>query len=58
VREAGFEPWMSAAAAAKQDWVAALAQDECFGDLAADPDWREYADRMLAGGRSRGQKSA
>jgi 3-hydroxyisobutyrate dehydrogenase-like beta-hydroxyacid dehydrogenase len=58
VREAGFEPWLSAATAEKQDWVAALAQAGLFRDLAADPDWREYADRMIAGERSRGKKSA
>jgi 3-hydroxyisobutyrate dehydrogenase-like beta-hydroxyacid dehydrogenase len=58
VREAGFEPWMSAAAAEKQDWVAALARAGRFRDLGAEPDWREYADRMIAGEPARGKKSA
>jgi 3-hydroxyisobutyrate dehydrogenase-like beta-hydroxyacid dehydrogenase len=58
VREAGFEPWLSAATAEKQDWVAALARAGLFGDLGADPDWREYADRMIAGEPARGKKSA
>ncbi len=58
VREAGFEPWMAAAAAEKQDWVAALARAGLFRDLAAEPDWREYADRMIAGEPARGKKSA
>lgn len=48
VREAGFEPWMSAASAEKQDWIAALAGGGLFGKLAADPGWREYADRIIA----------
>ncbi len=58
VREAGFEPWLSAAIAEKQDWVAGLARDGIFRDLAAEPDWREYADRMIAGGPAHGKKSA
>jgi 3-hydroxyisobutyrate dehydrogenase-like beta-hydroxyacid dehydrogenase len=48
VREAGFEPWMSAASAEKQDWIAALARDGLFDKLSADPGWREYADRIIA----------
>jgi 3-hydroxyisobutyrate dehydrogenase-like beta-hydroxyacid dehydrogenase len=48
VREAGFEPWMAAASAEKQDWIAALARDGLFDKLSADPGWREYADRIIA----------
>jgi 3-hydroxyisobutyrate dehydrogenase-like beta-hydroxyacid dehydrogenase len=58
VREAGFEPWMSAATAEKQDWVAALARAGVFREFVAEPDWREYADRMIAGEPARGKKSA
>src|SRR6266571_258581 len=48
VREAGFEPWMSAASAQTQDWVAALSRSGRFRDLAAEPDWRDYADKIIA----------
>jgi len=47
VREAGFEPWIAAATAEKQDAVAALARAGAFRDL-KDDEWRDYADRMLA----------
>jgi 3-hydroxyisobutyrate dehydrogenase-like beta-hydroxyacid dehydrogenase len=46
VREAGFEPWIAAAAADKQDWVATLARSGLFRDV-DDSQWREYADRLL-----------
>jgi len=58
VREAGFEPRLSAATAEKQDWVAALAASGLFRDLPAEPDWRDYADRMIAGVPPRGKKTA
>jgi 3-hydroxyisobutyrate dehydrogenase-like beta-hydroxyacid dehydrogenase len=59
VREAGFEPWLSAAIAEKQDWVAALASSGLFRDLEAEVDWRDYADRMIAAAEpARGKKSA
>jgi 3-hydroxyisobutyrate dehydrogenase-like beta-hydroxyacid dehydrogenase len=48
VREAGFEPWMAAATAGKQDWVAALAKSGFFSKLAAGAGWRDYADAMIA----------
>ncbi|HTO47683.1 MAG TPA: DUF1932 domain-containing protein [Burkholderiales bacterium] len=48
VREAGFDPQLSAAIAAKQDEVAALAREGRFGALAKDAGWRDYADRMIA----------
>jgi 3-hydroxyisobutyrate dehydrogenase-like beta-hydroxyacid dehydrogenase len=46
VREAGFEPWIAAAAAEKQDWFAALARSGLFRDL-DDSEWRKHADRVL-----------
>lgn len=48
VSEAGFEPWMAAASAEKQDWIATLAGSGVFDKLATDPGWREYADRIIA----------
>jgi hypothetical protein len=54
VREAGFEPWIAAATADKQDWFAALARSGLFRDL-EDSDWRAYADRVLSA--SRGDKA-
>jgi len=48
VRDAGFEPWMPAAAAEKQDWVAALTQSGLFRELGPDASWRDYADKIIA----------
>lgn len=48
VREAGFEPLMTAGIAAKQQWVADLARDGVFRDLPRGARWQEYADRLLA----------
>ena len=48
VREAGFEPWMSEAIARKQDWVAEQARTGHFAGLGASPDWRAFADALLA----------
>jgi len=48
VREAGFQPWMSAATAEKQDWVAELARSGMFRELAAKPGWRDCADKIIA----------
>ncbi len=47
VREAGFDPFMAAATADKQDWVAKLAAKGTFAGIAADADWRDYADRVI-----------
>lgn len=47
VREAGFEPLMTAAIAAKQDWVAAQARDGLFEGLDASSNWQAYADRLI-----------
>ena len=49
VKEAGFEPYMTAAIAQKHDWVAGLAKDGVFDDLPKSPIWQDYADRMIAG---------
>jgi 3-hydroxyisobutyrate dehydrogenase-like beta-hydroxyacid dehydrogenase len=48
VHEAGFEPWMAAATAGKQQWVADQAAAGLFADLPADARWQDYADRLLA----------
>jgi hypothetical protein len=48
VREAGFEPFMAAAIADKQQWVADQARDLVFKDVGKDARWQEYADRLLA----------
>ncbi|MGX5659190.1 DUF1932 domain-containing protein [Castellaniella ginsengisoli] len=51
VREAGFEPWMAAATAEKQDWVARLAAQGLFADVEAAGGWQAYADRLIAQAR-------
>lgn len=48
VRQAGFEPTMSAATAVKQDAVADLAAAGLFGDVDDDGPWQAWADRMVA----------
>jgi 3-hydroxyisobutyrate dehydrogenase-like beta-hydroxyacid dehydrogenase len=48
VREAGFEPLMTQAIAAKQQWVADLAAQGVFKDIAKDAPWQAYADRLIA----------
>lgn len=48
VREAGFDPWMSAASAETQDWVAALSKRGLFHDLRVEAGWRDYADKIIA----------
>ncbi len=48
VREAGFEPFMASAIAQKHDWMAAQARAGHFADLPAQPQWADYADRLLA----------
>lgn len=49
VREAGFEPFMAAATADKQQWVADQAAARVFEGVATDARWQDYADRLLAG---------
>ncbi|MDI1238476.1 MAG: DUF1932 domain-containing protein [Polaromonas sp.] len=49
VREAGggFEPFMAAAIAGKQQWVADQARAGVFAGLGKDARWQDYADRLL-----------
>ncbi len=48
VREAGLDPWSASGTAARQAWVADLADTGLFGPRdAARTDWRVEADRML-----------
>lgn len=49
VREAGFEPIMTTAIAAKQQWVADQAREGLFRELPKKARWQEFADRLLAG---------
>ncbi|AEG93587.1 NAD(P)-dependent oxidoreductase [Ramlibacter tataouinensis] len=51
VREAGFEPFMAAAIAAKQQWVADQAAAGVFDGLPKDAPWQAYADRLVAARR-------
>ncbi|MCU0956087.1 MAG: DUF1932 domain-containing protein [Hydrogenophaga sp.] len=48
VREAGFEPFMSAAIAGKHDWMAGQARAGHFRALGPAPAWQAYADAVLA----------
>ncbi len=48
VREAGFEPFMASAIAAKDDWMADQAQTGCFATLAQRAPWQQFADVLLA----------
>jgi 3-hydroxyisobutyrate dehydrogenase-like beta-hydroxyacid dehydrogenase len=47
VREAGLAPYMAAATAERQDWVASLKERAGLGEVGKDADWRDYADRLL-----------
>ena len=47
VREAGFEPLMASATAAKQQWVADQTQAGVFADLPKAAPWQAYADRLI-----------
>ena len=47
VQEAGFAPFMAAATAQKQDWVAQLARDGVFDGIEAGARWEDYADRLI-----------
>ena len=49
VHEAGFEPFMAAAIAQKQQWVADEAAAGRFAGLGPDAIWQDYADRLLKG---------
>ena len=48
VREAGFEPFMASAIAAKDDWMADQATTGAFGTLAQAAPWQGFADALLA----------
>ena len=48
VREAGLEPLMAAAIAAKQQWVADQAKAGVFSGIGKGARWQEFADRLLA----------
>ncbi|MDB5842749.1 MAG: 6-phosphogluconate dehydrogenase, NAD-binding protein, partial [Polaromonas sp.] len=48
VREAGIEPIMAAAIAAKQQWVAEQAGSGVFAGIGKAAGWQDYADRLLA----------
>ncbi|MDB5930486.1 MAG: 6-phosphogluconate dehydrogenase, NAD-binding protein, partial [Polaromonas sp.] len=48
VREAGFEPLMAGAIAAKQQWVADQARAGVFAEVGKGARWQDYADCLLA----------
>ena len=48
VKEAGFEPFMAAAIAQKQQWVADQARAGVFNGVGKDVRWQVYADRLIA----------
>lgn len=48
VREAGFEPLMASAIAAKHGWMAEQSQMGLFSDLPTPASWQDLADRLLA----------
>ncbi len=52
VREAGFEPFMTAAIADKQQWVADQARAGVFEGIDTSGPWQPYADKLIA--RSKG----
>ncbi|RYF17970.1 MAG: NAD(P)-dependent oxidoreductase [Comamonadaceae bacterium] len=51
VREAGFQPLMTASIADKQQWVADQARAGVFRELPKGARWQDYADRLLAARR-------
>ena len=48
VRECGFEPFMAAAIAEKQQWVADQARAGVFKDVPKGAAWQAYADALIA----------
>ena len=48
VKEAGFEPLMTAAIADKQQWVATQAKAGVFEGVGKGARWQDYADKLLA----------
>ncbi len=55
VREAGLEPWMASATAERQDWMGRQKGPLGLDKLGKDANWREYADKLLAGRKSSGR---
>jgi 3-hydroxyisobutyrate dehydrogenase-like beta-hydroxyacid dehydrogenase len=53
VREAGFEPLMANAIAAKHDWMASKARAGAFADVPDKAEWQAWADRLKASGQPR-----
>ena len=51
VREAGFEPLMTAAIADKQQWVASQAKAGVFEGVGKAVRWQDYADKLLQASR-------
>ncbi len=47
VKEAGFEPLMTAAIADKQQWVASQAKAGVFAGVGKSARWQDYADKLL-----------
>ena len=47
VREAGFEPFMTAAIADKQQWMADLARQGVFAGVGKNDPWQAYASRLI-----------
>ena len=47
VKEAGFEPLMTAAIADKQQWVASQARADVFEGVGKAARWQDYADKLL-----------
>jgi 3-hydroxyisobutyrate dehydrogenase-like beta-hydroxyacid dehydrogenase len=52
VHEVGFAPTMASAIADKQQWVADLAAQGVFADVAKDARWQDYADSLIAAAKS------
>ena len=48
VREAGFEPFMTAAIAEKQQWIADQARAGVFEGIDTSGPWQPYADNLIA----------
>jgi hypothetical protein len=49
-REAGLDPLLATATAERQDWMGKQKVALGLDKLGKDANWREYADRLLAGG--------
>ncbi len=47
VKEAGFTPYMAAATAEKQDWVATLSAQGIFSDIQKTDGWQKFADALI-----------